>query len=54
MAIALDPKQVVSSEQLLMSQVVSQEAVIRLLVEKGIFTKEEFLKVVNFEIAKMV
>jgi len=36
---------------------VSQDAVIRLLVEKGIFTKEEFLemvKVVNLEIAKMV
>ena len=33
------------------------QAVIRLLVEKGIFTKEEFLKmvnVVNLEIAKMV
>jgi hypothetical protein len=57
MAIALDPKQIVSSEQLLMSLVVSQDAVIRLLVEKGIFTKEEFLKmvnVVNLEIAKMV
>ncbi len=47
MAIALDPKTVVSSEELLMSQVVSQEAVIRLLVEKGIFTKEEFLEVVK-------
>lgn len=57
MPIALDPKQVVSSEQLLMSQVVSQDAVIRLLVEKGIFIKDDFLKmveVVNFEIAKMV
>jgi hypothetical protein len=57
MAIALDPKQVVSSEELLMSQVVSQEAVIRLLVEKGIFSKEEFLemvRVVNLEIGKMV
>ena len=39
MAIALDPKQIVSSEKLLMSQVVSQEAVIRLLVEKGIFAQ---------------
>jgi hypothetical protein len=39
MAIGLDPKQIVSSEQLLMSLVVSQDAVIRLLVEKGIFTK---------------
>jgi hypothetical protein len=40
-----------------MSQVVSQEAVIRLPVEKGIFSKEEFLKmveVVNLEIGKMV
>jgi hypothetical protein len=57
MPIALDPKQIVSSEELLMSQVVSQEAVIGLLLEKGIFSKEEFLKmveVVNLEIAKMV
>jgi hypothetical protein len=57
MATGLDPKQVVSSEQLLMSLVVSQDAVIRLPVEKGIFTKEEFLemvKVVNLEIGKMV
>ena len=40
-----------------MSQVVSQEAVIRLLVEKGMLTKEEFLEmveVVNLEMAKMV
>jgi hypothetical protein len=47
MAIPLDPKQIVSSEELLMSQVVSQEAVIRLLVEKGIFTQEEFLEMVR-------
>jgi len=57
MATGLDPKQKVSSEQLLMSLVVSQDAVIRLLLEKGIFSKEEFLemvKVVNLEIGKMV
>ena len=42
MAVALDPKQIVSSEELLMSQVGQQEAVIRLLVEKGVFSKEEF------------
>jgi len=42
MAVGLDPKQMVSSEELLMSQVVSNEAIIRLLVEKRIFTKEEF------------
>jgi hypothetical protein len=57
MAIALDPKQLVSFEELLMSQVVSQEAIIRLLVEKAIFTKEEFLEMVekvNLEMRKMV
>jgi hypothetical protein len=42
MAIPLDPKQVVTFEELLMSQVVQQEALTRLLVEKRIFTKEEF------------
>jgi hypothetical protein len=38
-----------------MSQVVQQEAITRLLAEKGIFTKEEFLemlKVVNGEMKK--
>jgi hypothetical protein len=43
--------------ELLLSQVVSQEAVIRLLVREGIFSKGEFwemVKVVNPEIAKMV
>jgi hypothetical protein len=57
MAIALDPKQIVSSEELLTSQGVSQESIIRLLVQRGIFTKEEFLKmvnVVNLDIAKKV
>jgi hypothetical protein len=56
-AIPLDPKQLVLNDELLMSQVVSQEAVIRLLVEKGVFTKEEFLRMVeavNLEIRKMV
>jgi len=47
MTTALDPKQVVSFEELLMSQIVQQEALTRLLVDKGIFTKEEFLEVVN-------
>jgi hypothetical protein len=52
MAEKLDPKQVVTFEELLMSQVVQQEALTRLLIEKGIFTKEEFMemvKVVNRE-----
>jgi len=55
MATILDSKQLVSFEELLMSQVVQQEALTRLLVEKGIFTKEEFwevVKVVNRETKK--
>ena len=55
MAITLDPKQVVSFEELLMSQVVQQEALTRLLIEKGIFTKKELLemvKTVNLEVRK--
>ena len=47
MAIGLDPKQVVSFEELLISQAVSQDALIRLLIEKGIFTQEEFLEMVK-------
>ena len=47
MAIPLDPKQVVSFEELLMSQVVQQEALTRLLIDKGIFSKEEFLEMVK-------
>ena len=47
MAIGLDPKEVVSFEELLMSQVVQQEALTRLLLEKGIFSREEFLEVVK-------
>ncbi len=47
MVISLDPKQLVSFEELLMSQVVQQEALTRLLVEKGIFTKDEFLEMVK-------
>jgi len=45
------------NDELLLSQVISQEAIIRLLVEKGIFTKDEFLEmvnVVNLEIAGKV
>ena len=57
MDIDLDPRQVVPFDELLLSQVVSQEAVMRLLVEKGIFSKEEFLEMVevaNLEMRKMV
>jgi hypothetical protein len=47
MAIALDPKQIVLNDELLLSQVISQEAIIRLLVQKGLFPKEEFLEMVK-------
>ena len=52
MAIPLNPKQIVTSEELLRSQVVQQEALTRLLIMKGLFTKEEFwemVKVINQE-----
>ena len=47
METALDPKQMVSSEELLMSQVVSRDALIRLLIQKAVFTQEEFLEMVR-------
>ncbi len=47
MATPLDPKQLVSFEELLMSQVVSQDALFRLLIAKGLFSKEEFLEMVK-------
>ncbi len=47
MALAIHENQLVSFEELLMSQVVQQEALTRLLIRKGIFTKEEFLEVVK-------
>jgi len=39
----LDPKETVTFEELLMSNVIGQEALVSLLVKKGIFTKEELL-----------
>jgi hypothetical protein len=41
------PQKIVSFEELLMSQVVQQEALTRLLVEKEIFIREEFLEMVR-------
>ena len=49
-------EKVVTFEELLMSQVVQQEALTRLLIERGVFTKEEFLemvKVVDWEMNKI-
>ena len=47
MAIPIDKREMVSFEELLMSQVVSQDALIRLFIAKGLFTKEEFLDMVK-------
>ena len=47
MATPLDPKQLVSFEELLMSQVVHAEALTRLLVGKGVISKEEFTEMVK-------
>jgi len=47
MATHLDHQQVVSFGELLTSQVVQQEALTRLLVVKGILSKEEFLEMVK-------
>lgn len=44
MAEKMDPKEVVSFEELLLSQVFSQEAIVNLLVRKGILTKEEIVE----------
>lgn len=44
MDIPLDPKQIVCFEEFLMSQIIQQEALIRLLVEKGGFTKQKLLE----------
>ena len=54
MATPLDPKQVVSCEELLMSQVVHAEALTRLHVEKGVITKEEFMEMVKVVNADML
>jgi arginine repressor len=44
MAKKLDPKEIVSFEELLMSNVYTQEAIVNLLEKKGILTKEELLE----------
>ena len=41
MAEKLDPKEIVSFEELLMSNVYTQEALVNLLEKKGILTKNE-------------
>ncbi len=44
MAKKLDPKELVSSDELLMSNTIEQEALINLLEKKGIITKAELLE----------
>jgi hypothetical protein len=51
----LTPNKSFFFEELLMSQVVQQEALTRLLVEKGVFTKEDFpdtVKIVDREMKR--
>ena len=55
MTTVLDPKQIIPSEELLVSQIVSQEALTRLLITNGLFTKREFsgmAKVVDREMKR--
>lgn len=44
MAEQMDKKETVTFEELLMSNVYTQEALINLLQKKGLFTKEELLE----------
>ena len=44
MADKLDPKEVVTFEELLMSNMYTQEALINILVQKGLISKEEVLE----------
>jgi len=40
----LEKKEMVTAEELLMSQMIQLDAVTQLLIEKGIFTEEEFYR----------
>jgi len=44
MAEKLDPKEIISFKELLMSNVFEQEALVNLLEKKGIITKDELVK----------
>ena len=55
MAEKLDEREVVTQQELLMSQVLQLDAVTRLLIKKGVFTESEFftkLKKVQAEYEK--
>jgi len=44
MAEKLDDREVVSHQELLMSQIIQLDAVTQMLIEKGIITEEEFFR----------
>ena len=44
MADKLDPKEVVSFEEILMSNVYAQEAIVNVLERKGLLTRKEILE----------
>ena len=43
MAQKIDPKEIVTLEELAYSNMMEQEALVRLLIKKGIITKREFI-----------
>jgi hypothetical protein len=43
MAQRLDPKEIVSIEEVMMSQVIEQEALVNVLVRKGLIEKSEIM-----------
>ena len=54
MAEKLDTKELVSAEELLMSEVIQSEALINLLDKKGIISKQELLGEMKRVQAKMI
>ena len=54
MAEKLDPKELVSFKELLMSEVIQSEALINLLARKGIISKQELMEEIKKVQASMV
>jgi len=54
MAKKLDTKEIVTAEELLMSEVIQSEALINLLDSKGIISKQELLKEITRVKAMMI
>ena len=53
MAQRLEPKEIVSIEELAYSNMMEQEAMMRLLMKKGIISKEEFLDELKLVVKEM-